>query len=150
MRHLPPPTRDESVHRPFLCLLRMICTRLGMDSDRLRVGLSLPRSAFLAPTTELHHLLRLQPDAVAAAPLRGEHPECLHGAALLPLQWDLQQSSPRPVSRQVRGLHLHIYLKLPTAPDEVDHLACFAVLDPAAFRCEVHVVASSQQVADCQ
>ena len=82
-----------------------------------------------------------------AAPLRGEHPERLHGAALLPLQWDLQQSSRRPVSRQVRGLHLHINLKLPTAPDEVDHLACLAVLDPAAFRCEVHVVASSQQVA---
>ena len=149
MRHLPPPTRDESVHRPFLCLPRMICTRLGTDSDRLRVGLS-AAVGIPGANNGTHLLLRLQPDAVAAAPLRGEHPERLHGAALLPLRWDLQQSSPRPVSRQVREQHLHINLKLPTSPDEVDHLACLAVLDPAAFRCEVHVVSSSQQVADCQ
>ena len=49
----------------------------------------------------------------------------------------------------MRELHLHICLELPTASHEVDHIAS-AVLSPASFSREVHILASRQQVTNCQ
>ena len=89
--------RDESVHLPFLSRQCKTCAKLHTDSGPLRVWLSRPRSAFPMPSMGSRHLILLWLGACRSCSHSGKHLERLHGAALLPLRWDLQRSSPRPV-----------------------------------------------------